>query len=162
MENAFKPINNRALNALGALIRTWAVDEASRPDFVKDETTDRILVMDVKVFRACLLKQDKNLVEGQDFKIREGVLKVELVLPAPDRLTIAMPDKEALTRFSEPGIHKVPIPAIYGAAEPWNGKTTPNVPDENGDATYDVDVDDQTYGKFVDPYMAAYVCTQCI
>ena len=110
MDNAFIPKTNKALNALGALIREWALDEPALRKLLTQDASSR-LVMKVDIFSEQL--EGKGLVEGVDFKVRDNVTEVELVLRAPNRFTIVLPEPDALTRFEIPGTHYVSIPSIY-------------------------------------------------
>ena len=157
MQNAFKPKNNGALNGLGALIREWTLDPASRPAHQMEGA--RLCIIDEKDFVAAM--KTKGFDKDVDYELRGNIRAVELVLPTADRFTIAMPETEALSRFETPGKHDVEIPAIYGAVEPWRGNPTPKPLSDADPASYTITVDDKTFAAFVDPYMAAYCCTQC-
>ncbi|MFK7751588.1 MAG: hypothetical protein AB8B51_03470 [Sedimentitalea sp.] len=166
--------SRRAMRVIGKLIETWSMDPTSRPASAKMEGNGRLIVFsahDFKELLAALPEEDR--LGPRDFSLRSGdkeITEVELVLRDPNRLTLLLPEPEAMAHHHQmakdgemPGIKLATLyrdlePGSLDSALPLNqaGLT------ETAPATYQVHYSGENpLDAFLRPYLAAYCCTQC-
>jgi hypothetical protein len=170
MENALQLKTRKATGVLGRLIRQWAVDLETRPPLRLEGDCRWIIAIDD--FRRILA--DNDLIEGKssndtgDYAIREGIDEIELIGRRPNRFSILLPEGEAIRSLLETeNAAQLSMAALYSEVDPARpeldlSKLRPSERDDRP-ATYKVTMQgDEKFEKFLDPYMAAYVCSQCL
>ena len=172
MENPVTLLSHRAMGVLGKLIREWSLDPKSRPPHRMEG--DRICVMTVGEFRRALEEENGGRLKDSDIRIRDGVEEVELILRDPGRFSVLLPEEQIMTqllRNSEAGDEQmiVQVPRIYVAAlsdlvsDFDASDIPPAVEDDTGTAMLNAKLNKgDPFRTFLDPYMAAYTCTQCL
>lgn len=170
MENPFTLRTKRAMGVFGRLVREWTLDPAARPPHSTDE--DRRCVIYVDAFRSAL--SAAGLTEGRsgdpvdgDFAIRDGIEEVELILRQPKRFSVLLPEEDVLRQLQDQqGPLQLRLARLYAEVSPdqLNLKDNPFPPSDDSDeaATYDLVLGDDPFRTFLDPYMAAYTCSQCL
>lgn len=160
----------RGLGHLGALIRQWCLDPATRPESVSGEAGR--VVMDVETFRE-IMKQ-RGLTEGDpenrasgDYALRPDIREVELIERGAGRATIVLPEEPVVRALSEraPQGIEIELANIYKAVSSGPGyggvvRVSPVV-DSDKAASYTVRIGGDVLEGFVDPHMAFYTCSQC-
>ena len=169
MKNAMELKTRRASGVLGRLVREWTVDfDASLPHRQED---DGRLVMTVGDLRAILT--ENGLVVGAadatdgDYHAHANIGEIELIPRRPGRFSILLPEKEVMERLQAQNNSELRLATIYFEVKPGDNvidleKIVASVDDGN-DATYQVTLEgEDRFRNFLDPYMASYMCTQCL
>lgn len=172
MDNPITLKTRKAMGVLGLLMREWTLDPASRPPHI--EEAERRCVIAIEDFRMAL--RDRGLSEETaanpqgDYAVRAGIAEVELILRSPDRFSILLPEAEMIQHLEEEAnagrsLH-VRMARFYAGAGPAVADlvTTNDQPAVNdaGPAAVDVKLGIKPFETFLDPYIAAYSCTQCM
>lgn len=167
----------KGMRVIGKLIEEWSLDPSAYPEGAHVEGGGRVIVFPVGAFRKLVaeLPEADRLTEGAspfegDFHIHPNVLEIELVRRAPERLTLVLPDSEAMRHQREkvaagemPGLNLATIYHDINRAD-IEAQLPAHVGDPaDGDpATYQVHFSDEDpLDAFLRPYLAAYCCTQC-
>lgn len=161
MQNPIVLHTNRAMGRFGRLIRDWTLDPSTRPPHVMEGA--RICVIRATDFVQAL---ESTGLDAKDFTLRPGVEHVELLLRTPDRLSVVLPEADLLeSHLANDGPVVVHVARVYGDVDPdkpdFGMEDMTPAADDSGRATYEVTIQDDPFRRFIDPYMAAYVCTQC-
>lgn len=175
MDNPLTLNTRKACGVLGAMVRGWAqLADGTLPDGFRREDP-RTLVADAKVFREMM--RGAGLSDGTpeaggtpddkaDFWLRPDVRKVELIARDPGRATLLLPDGDLIAEQEAlaPG-QVVMVPEFYLSQDTADGLTnapnTPAVEDDGVPALRAVKMGQEPLRGFLDPYLAAYLCTQC-
>ena len=151
-EIPFKLLTRKGALMFGELIRKWAIEGAPENAQVSDRSTT--------ISRASFSTHlhAKGLQEGQDYKIRAGIETIELYSRQADTASFLMPEADAITRFEQPGKHRVDLPAQYVEV-----LLSPQISEQyrTSYANYPFQIDSEGYEEFLDPFMASYMCMQC-
>ncbi|MBL4767733.1 MAG: hypothetical protein JKY94_08465 [Rhodobacteraceae bacterium] len=157
MENPFTPKTQRGLRAFGKLIREWAANPDAVPNVVQDARTFLINREDfIKAMEPALNTPANG--NGPDYLLRDDVEEVELIVRIPNRFTVVLPEEQALAEYQAPWPRPVEVPAIYGYAVDANAVAALG---DDAPATYTVDLDNNNFKEFLEPFMAGYSCSQC-
>lgn len=152
----------RGARRLGELIETWSTSASSRPG--KTSADGRTVTMSKAEFLTALGDEFANEME-----FREGVETVELAIRQSDIFTILLPEPQVFghhrEKLADDGKTTVGMPRIYLDINPTDLNVNvmnklemnPSFP-----ANYDVKFSEETLDAFLMPYMAGYVCTQCM
>lgn len=150
----FTPITNRAMRIFGELVREWV----SAPPKAAREQADGSYLLDRDAFVQLL--RDRGLTDtaspgsDPDFEIRSDVKEIELKPRRQERFTVLLPEYDNLTKRTS-----LRVPAIYGLVD---YATVGGVPDDNTPARASKYFRDEAeLDAFLNPYMAAYICSQC-
>lgn len=159
MQTPFEPLKHIALQAFGQLVREWTQDMSNVPHTKPD---GRTIIITLEDFRAAMAEKNAfdvpQLGQGAHYKMRDGIIEIELLMRQNDRFSVLLPEPDAILRFNAPGPTDLQVPAIYGKDE-WGYAQGDIPPDAN--ATYTVTVQENDFSKFLDPHMAGYCCGQC-
>lgn len=170
MENALQLKTRKATGVLGKLIRSWAVDLDTRPPFRVEGDCRWIIAVDD--FRSLL--RDNGLIEAisdtdtGDYKIRDDIDEIELITRKPNRFSVLLPEAEIIRSLADnKDAAQLQMATLYADVDPASPEldmTDLRDPqDDDRPATYRVTMQgDQKFEKFLDPYMAAYICSQCL
>ncbi len=150
--------SRKALAGIGALIRSWTLDAASRPDGI--EEYGRLWVIERAVFEKALAA--RGLSAGVDYQLRDGIEAVELVVRRDDRATLVLPEAAVLREVAA-GDTTVALPRLYRDTDRWpvGDPPHPQALAEDELAMYAVTLGSDPFADFLDAHMAAYSVTQC-
>ncbi|MEM7721189.1 MAG: hypothetical protein AAF376_02340 [Pseudomonadota bacterium] len=174
MDNPLTLNTRKACGVLGAMVRGWAqLGDDDLPDGFRREDP-RTLVTDAIVFREMM--RGAGLEDGTpeaggspddkaDFWLRPDVAEVELITRHSRRATLLLPDRDLIRKQEAlaPG-QVVMVPEFYLSDDDDETLRAPDVPavDEEGiPALRAVKMGNDPLRGFLDPYLAAYLCTQC-
>lgn len=176
-DNPIQLVTRKAMRVIGKLIEQWSLDPSSYPDGARTEACGRLIVIPVKAFRTMLseLPEADRLIEGEtpmvgDYHIHKNVLEVELLRRAPERLTLVLPDPEAMkfhrNVIAEKGMPGLNLATLYHdiSKDDIDRQFPAHIgkPNQSDPATYQVHFSDEDpLDAFLRPYLAAYCCTQC-
>ncbi len=151
-EIPFKLLTRKGARVFGKLVRIWATE--GPPAEAKNKKGSASM----KVEKLIKILMKEGLKEGYDYKVREGVKKIKLQSRKQDTATFLMPEAAAIKRFETPGSHNVDLPSQY-----LEILLNPQLSDayQNSYANYPYQIDGEGYEKFLDPFMASYMCMQC-
>lgn len=161
MDKQFRLLTQRALGALGAVVRARSLAGNAQTIPI----ADLIAEMNMQ------LPGVSPLVAGQDYIIRNGVTHVRFSAREAATLDILLPEAQVLegilsdmqnnsatVRLSWPYTNEeAPARRYYLGA---NGYGTAITSNRNGE--YDAIIDQDGFAVFLDPYMGGYVTAQCI
>ena len=163
MDNQLTLLTQRAMGALGAVIRD-AASAGGTENISVAELIDRM--------QAKLAPDAPPLAEGTDYRVRDGVQQVRLLARDPSRLDLLLPEPAVLQAISGSlagtgGLStSLPWPYTDRAAppEPYDAKAAPKAVslDQSVGGRFTVDIGEEGFEAFLDPYMAGYVTSQCI
>ena len=154
-ELQFTPKNFGALKVFGRLISEWTNDPSSNPDLVPIGAGR--YKMTVENFRKALT--DARLVgtasggAEPDFVIRADVKEIELVARRPEVFEVLLPEPDMMLETAD----TLQIPSVYGLVD--YSSATPLR--ESSPAFVDYAIPSENIEAFLQPYMAAYMCSQC-
>ncbi len=170
MKNAMELRTRRASGVFGRLVREWTLDfDAAVPH--RQEADGRLLIS-VGDLRAILT--ENGLVEGNadddmdgDYRIRADIEEIELIPRRPKRFSILLPEKGVLEGLQSGDAGQLRMAAVYAEVDPAKPeldlKQLRAAADDGRPATYQVTLEgEDRFRKFLDPYMASYMCTQCL
>ncbi|MCR9139602.1 MAG: hypothetical protein NXI27_26635 [Alphaproteobacteria bacterium] len=170
MENAFQLKTRRATGVLGMLIRQWAVDLDTRPPFRLEGDCRWIIA--VEDFRDLLkshgLEEARSETDSGDYLIRDDIEEIELITRKPNRFSVLLPEADIIRSLADSkGASQMQMATLYADVDPARPELDMgdlrDPLDDDRPATYKVTMDgDGKFEKFLDPYMAAYVCSQCL
>lgn len=155
-ELQFTPKNYGALVVFGQLINELTADPTSNPDLIPMGSGR--YKMSVENFRSAMMKGLKLAATASggaepDFVIRADVKEIELVARRPDVFEVLLPEPGMMQNSAEP----LQIPSVYGLVDYASAMPL----GENSPAFVDYPVPSGDYDAFLQPYMAAYMCSQC-
>lgn len=154
-ELQFTPKNFGALQVFGKLVNQWMNDPSNNPDLVPVGAGR--YKMSVENFRKALT--EARLVgtasggAEPDYVIRADVQWIELVMRRADVFEVLLPEVGMMLNSAEP----LQIPSVYGLVD--YSSATPL--QKNSGAFVDYQIPAGSYDAFLQPYMAAYMCSQC-
>ncbi len=169
MKNAMELRTRKASGVFGRLIRQWTLEFDT--DLPHRREPDGRLVIAAEVLRNILAEAD--LVEGDadgedgDYHIRSDIEEIDLIPRQPGRFSVLMPEKDVLRALRAEESGHLRMAAVYAEVDPAKpdldlAQLRPADSDLRP-ATYTVTFDgDDKFRKFLDPYMASYMCTQCL
>lgn len=161
MENQVRLKSQLALAALGRLMRRLSKAGQSA-------------TMTVPQFEAALqaeLPQGKTLQNGVDYEIRSDVVTVRLTMRVPQIVDIYLPEAGVIQSIEDDlstGKASVRAPWPYTKNPPpalvkiTGQEGYDKAIDTGFDGDYEVELDADGFDRYLDPYMAGYVTTQCI
>lgn len=165
-------LSTKGLRVMGKCIAQWCVDPIKRPPNTRIEAGGRLVVFSKEDFLAHLeaLPEEERLTR-RDIRIRDDVKEIELIVRRDDRLSILLPDPEALKhqKVIQQRGHPVAVmlPTLYQLLNKDDQQGKPWM-DVNLDVT---DLDPKTeemrliggdpFEQFLYPYLASYLCAQC-
>lgn len=171
--NPIELMTRKALRVLGGLIEQWSVNPKSHPANARTELDGRLIIFSKDEFTRILseLPESDRLTES-DYKLRDNITEIELLLRRPDRFSIVLPEPEALefqVRALEQDLWPtINMPWIYnnvhwaGPGQGWPASTRALSPDTSENVGYPVQLDGENpLDEFLRPYLAGYCCTQC-
>ena len=112
--------------------------------------------------------KENGLVEGRsddeldgDYHIRPDIEEIELIPRTPKRFSILLPERKVLKGLQTQNSSELRMATIYADVKPDDVVDLNSVP-AHGRATYRVILEgEDKFSKFLEPYMASYMCTQC-
>ncbi len=165
MKNAMELRTRRASGVFGRLIREWTVEFDNT--IPHDRETDGRLIIEVETLRGILT--DNGLVEGDadsedgDYHIRDDIQQIELIPRRPNRFSVLLPERDVLRSLQGQSGGELRMPAVYSEVDATSGTLQLDQLAEEGPAAYVVSLEgEDKFRKFLDPYMASYLCTQCL
>lgn len=170
MENALQLKTRKATGVLGKLIRQWALDLDTRPPFRMEGDCRWIIA--VEDFRSLL--SDSGLVEANsqndtgDYLIRDDIDEIELITRKPNRFSVLLPEAEIIqSLLDNEDTAQLQMASVYAEVDPARPELDlsglRDTQEDSRPATYKVTMEgDKKFEKFLDPYMASYVCSQCL
>lgn len=165
-ENPFTPVSAEAAKVFGAWLRKLVSERQPSLTEVVLGRKEFMLQMDI----ALKLVPPETKIEDaishalgakreSHYRLRPGVDEVVFMYREHSRARFLLPEPDAIGRFEEGPEHEVDLPMCYVDAF---GKIPPEVLEKNkGKASYPYRVKAQGYEAFLDPFMAAYTCSQC-
>lgn len=176
-DNPIQLVSRKSMRVIGMLIEKWSLDPASRPAGARTEADGRLIVFSADTFRNLLagLPDGDALEEGRgpfdgDYFLREDIEEVELILRRKDRVSLLLPEPEAMA-FHHKIIDQQSLPGLslatmfYDIEKDTLDQGLPaHVEASNGadPATYPMHISSgNPLDAFLRPYLAAYSCTQC-
>ncbi|MEL6235001.1 MAG: hypothetical protein AAFR46_11380 [Pseudomonadota bacterium] len=95
-ENPITLWTQKAMRVMGMLAEKWAIYPESRPAEARAEMDGRILVLSTGAFEKHLASLGEDALGPTDITFRDGISEVEIVLRAPGRATLLMPEASAM------------------------------------------------------------------
>ena len=170
MDNALQLKTRRATGVLGGLIRKWALELSPEPPMRLEG--DGRWIIPVHAFRRIMknhgLDEAKSDTDSGDYRIRDDIEEIELITRKPNRFSVLLPEAEIIRSLSEEeNFARLQMATLYADVDPAKPeidlKEVRSPDDDDRPATYEVTLEgDDKFKKFLDPYMAAYVCSQCL
>lgn len=163
----------KAQRVIGGLIEDWSVNPKSYPAGARTELDGRLVVLTREAFETVLASlSETDRLTDDDYKLRDNIAEIELLLRRPDRFSIVLPEPEAI-EFQHRALQQdlwptVSLPKMYGEVS-WSASEQDwPAPFEGGSASdddaagYVVQLDGENpLDEFLRPYLAGYCCTQC-
>lgn len=163
----------KALRVVGGLIEEWSINPKSHPAGARSELGGRLIIFTREAFEAALANLPENdRLSEDDYKLRDNIAEIELLLRRPDRFSVLLPEPEAI-EFQHRALQQdlwptVSLPMVYRdipwdtASEDWAVPVEIAEIRDNDPAGYMVQLSGENpLDEFLRPYLAGYCCTQC-
>ncbi len=155
-ENPFTPVSARAAKIFGKWLRELSL--GWQPG-VAEQVMDRNAFVTEMDARLGLVGKDFERQRNAHYRIRADVTEIVFQHRDKSRVVFLLPEPDAVGRFNAGTEHVVDMPVCYLNAV---GQLAPEQRAQYaGQASYPYRVDAQNYEAFLDPFMAAYTCSQC-
>lgn len=165
-ENPFTPISKQAAKVFGAWLRELVNER--QPGIIEIAFERRAFVLEMDI-RLGLVPPETRVEDpitpqliaarAEHYRLRPSVDEVVFMQREHSRARFLLPEPDAIGRFAYGAEHVVDLPTCYlDASDMISAKKRQEY---MGKASYPYTVDAQNYEAFLDPFMAAYTCSQC-
>lgn len=169
-ENPFTPISAQAAKVFGAWLRELVNEREPGKTKVVLGRMAFILEMDkrLKLVPSDVKIEDPITPEliakrATHYRLRPSIDEVVFMQRDPARARFLLPEADAIGRFEDDADHVVDLPTCYigPIAKMQDGLTEQEITQLKSEASYPYKVKADGYKDFLDPFMAAYTCSQC-
>jgi hypothetical protein len=164
MDRQITMMTRDGLQALGALLRGWAMDPDAAPGRPSADGRRRVMATGdlVKALAG------KGVLAGEDYALSDALAEVELVLRRPEVLTLTLPDAEALKaqaarRAAGEPAHATVADFYYtDSVKFYAGAPVPAPEGKPAALRQRMLLSGDPFAEFLDEHMAAYSVSQCL